>query len=139
MRLEKFSGIASQTQQKSMPRSISILCVQWLFIPRMDTTRLIEGYQRILRTIYSPSEYYRRALDCLSRLSHEPEPRRNPLISDVTAFVRVALALGVRDHERAEFWHYLKRSITSNRQNFAHAVTLAAMGYHFRKLTEAYH
>src|SRR4029434_1292270 len=28
------------------------------FIPRMDTTRLIEGYQRILRTIYSPDEYY---------------------------------------------------------------------------------
>lgn len=109
------------------------------FIPLMDTTRLIEGYQRILRTIYNPSEYYRRALDCLSRLTHEPEPRRNPLISDVTAFLRVALALGVRDHERAEFWRYLKRSIRSNRQNFAHAVTLAAMGYHFRKLTETDH
>ncbi|MGH9906833.1 MAG: hypothetical protein ACRD8U_14775 [Pyrinomonadaceae bacterium] len=30
----------------------------------------------------------------------------------------------------------MKRSLTTNRQNFAHAVTLAAMGYHFRKLTE---
>jgi radical SAM superfamily enzyme YgiQ (UPF0313 family) len=105
------------------------------FIPRMDTTRLIEGYQRILRTIYSPAEYYQRALDCLSRLTHEPEPRRNGLRSDVTAFVRVALALGVREHGRAEFWRYVKRSITANRPNFAHAVTLAAMGYHFRKLT----
>ncbi|HKY26318.1 MAG TPA: B12-binding domain-containing radical SAM protein [Pyrinomonadaceae bacterium] len=105
------------------------------FIPRMDATRLVEGYQRILSTIYSPAEYYKRALDCLSRLTNEPEPRRSWLISDVTAFLRVALALGVRDHERAEFWRYIKRSITSNRQNFAHAVTLAAMGYHFRKLT----
>ncbi|HKY27409.1 MAG TPA: B12-binding domain-containing radical SAM protein [Pyrinomonadaceae bacterium] len=105
------------------------------FIPRMDATRLVEGYQRILRTIYSPAEYYKRALDCLSRLTNEPEPRRSRLISDVTAFLRVAFALGVRDHERAKFWRYIKRSITSNRQNFAHAVTLAAMGYHFRKLT----
>src|SRR5205085_2392123 len=42
------------------------------FIPRMDTARLIEGYQRILRTIYSPAEYYRRALECLSRLTPTP-------------------------------------------------------------------
>src|SRR5205085_2863548 len=38
------------------------------YIPRMDASRLIEGYKRILRTIYSPSEYYRRALDCLARV-----------------------------------------------------------------------
>ncbi len=108
------------------------------FIPRMDTARLIEGYQRILRTIYSPAEYYRRALDCLSHLRQdESEPRRNGIISDVIAFMRVLLALGVRDRERMEFWRYLSRAITSHRENFAHAMTLAAMGYHFRKLTEA--
>src|SRR5437870_5752643 len=46
------------------------------FIPIMDKTRLMEGYQTILRTIYSPAEYYQRALDCLSRLRQvEPEPQ----------------------------------------------------------------
>ena len=110
------------------------------FIPRMDKTRLVEGYQRILRTIYNPAEYYQRALDCLSRLTHDgPEPYQGGIISSVTAFMRVVLALGVRDHERLEFWRYLKRVTISHRKYFAHAVTLAAMGYHFRKLTEAYH
>jgi hypothetical protein len=52
--------------------------------------------------------------------------------------MRVVLALGVRDRERAEFWRYLKRAIIFHRKHLAHAVTLAAMGYHFRKLTEAY-
>jgi radical SAM superfamily enzyme YgiQ (UPF0313 family) len=109
------------------------------FIPHMETERLIEGYKSILRTIYSPVEYYQRALDCLSHLRHdEPEPRRNGILSDVMAFARVVLALGVRDRERVEFWRYLSRALTSHRENFAHAVTLAAMGYHFRKLTEAY-
>ena len=108
------------------------------FIPRMDTARLVEGYQRILRTIYSPAEYYQRALDCLSRLTQgEPEPRGSSIISDVTAFMRVILTLGVCDRERAEFWRYMHRAITFHRQNFAHAITLAAMGYHFRKLSEA--
>ena len=109
------------------------------FTPRMETARLVEGYKRILRTIYSPAEYYRRALDCLSHLTQKPEPRpRNP-IRDVTAFIRILLTLGVRDPARVEFWRYLKRAATTHRQNFAHAITLAAMGYHFRKLTEAYH
>jgi radical SAM superfamily enzyme YgiQ (UPF0313 family) len=107
------------------------------FIPRMETARLIEGYKKILRTIYSPSEYYRRALDCLSFMRRDrPEPRRTHLINDMAAFMRVALALGVRDPGRREFWHYLGRAITSHHQNFAQAVTLAAMGHHFRKLTE---
>ncbi|HLE62177.1 MAG TPA: hypothetical protein VI750_03505 [Pyrinomonadaceae bacterium] len=53
---------------------------------------------------------YQRALDCLSCLTKdEPEPRRNHLITDVTAFMRVALALGVRDRERAEFWRHEKQ------------------------------
>ncbi len=107
------------------------------FVPHMDATRLIEGYRSILRAIYNPAEYYRRALECLSHLRQDkPEPRRSTFLNDVTAFVRVALALGIRDPARIEFWRYLRRAITYHRQNFPHAVTLAAMGYHFRKLTE---
>ncbi|HWT01036.1 MAG TPA: B12-binding domain-containing radical SAM protein [Pyrinomonadaceae bacterium] len=106
------------------------------FVPSMNAARLVEGYRRILKTIYSPAEYYRRALDCLSYLTQVPEPRRSSFAADVLAFMRVTLRLGVRDPARAEFWRYMKSAITSHRRNFAHAVTLAAMGYHFRKLTE---
>jgi len=109
------------------------------FIPRMDSARLIKGYQRILRTIYSPAEYYQRALDCLSRsMQGKPEPRRSRFFSEVASFARVVLALGVRDPDRAEFWRYMRRATISHRQDLARAVTLAAMGYHFRKVTEAY-
>ena len=108
------------------------------FVPRRETARLVEGYKRILSTIYSPAEYYKRALDCLSHLTQGPEPRRSRLTSDVAAFARIALVLGVVDGARMEFWRYMKRTLTSHRRNFAHAVTLAAMGYHFRKLTRSY-
>jgi len=108
------------------------------FVPRMNAAFLVEGYRKILRTIYSPAEYYRRALDCLAHLTEGPEPRRSSLLGDAAAFARVVLALGVRDAARAEFWRYLRRAAVSHRRNFAHAVTLAAMGYHFRKLTEVH-
>jgi radical SAM superfamily enzyme YgiQ (UPF0313 family) len=107
------------------------------FIPRMETVTLIEGYQRILRTIYSPAEYYRRALDCLSLMrKDEAEPRRSGILKDIVAFIRVTFKLGVCDPARIEFWRYMRRAITSHRRNFSNAVTLAAMGYHFRKVTK---
>ncbi|HVF42872.1 MAG TPA: DUF4070 domain-containing protein, partial [Pyrinomonadaceae bacterium] len=108
------------------------------FIPRMDTARLVEGYQRILDTIYSPAEYYRRALDCLSHLTQEKAPRHSTLLNDVRAFARIVLTLGVFDRARGDFWRYMKSAVTTHRAHFPHAVTLAAMGYHFRKLTEAF-
>lgn len=108
------------------------------FIPVMDRTRLLEGYHRILRTIYSPAEYYQRALDCLSRvMQDQPRSELGSIFSSLASFTRVVLALGVRDHERMEFWRYLKRATISHRRQFSQAITLAAVGYHFRKLTEA--
>jgi hypothetical protein len=49
---------------------------------------------------------------------------------------RIVLALGVRDRACGEFWRYLSRALTRHREKFAEAVRLAAVGYHFRKLTE---
>jgi len=107
------------------------------FVPKMDAARLVEGYKSIMRAIYSPGEYYQRALDCLERVvAGAPESQRNRFAGDVATLFRVVLALGVRDRERGEFWRYLRRALTRHRKKFADAVRLAAVGYHFRKLTE---
>jgi radical SAM superfamily enzyme YgiQ (UPF0313 family) len=107
------------------------------FVPKMETACLVEGYQSILRTIYSPGEYYQRALNCLERVPvWAPEPRRSGLASDVVTLARIVLALGVRDRARGEFWRYLRCALAQHREKFAEAVRLAVLGYHFRKLTE---
>ena len=108
------------------------------FIPRMDPRRLIEDYKTLLRTIYSPEEYYQRALECLKRVPAAMHPQPRHPIDDLTTLMRVIFALGVRDRERTKFWRYMGRVATSHRETFARAITLAVMGYHFRKLTEDY-
>jgi len=108
------------------------------FIPRMDATRLIEGYKSIVRTIYSPGEYYQRALHCLERVvPGAPEVHRDGRAADLVTLARVVMALGVRDSARGEFWGYLRQILAQHRGKFAEAMRLAAMGYHFRKLTES--
>jgi radical SAM superfamily enzyme YgiQ (UPF0313 family) len=109
------------------------------FIPKMKTDVLVEGYKQILRNIYSPAEYYHRALDCLSRFHmNRIEPRTTNVVGDLKAFTKLVLALGVKDSERWHFWKYFFRLIREHRHDFAHGLTLAAMGYHFRKITAKY-
>ena len=92
-----------------------------------------------MRTIYNPSEYYQRALASLKRTTQEfPEPVRVKIISSVAAFIRLVLKLGVLDRERKEFWRFLALTVRRHHEQFPQSMRLAAMGYHFRKLNDAY-
>jgi radical SAM superfamily enzyme YgiQ (UPF0313 family) len=109
------------------------------FVPKMDANQLVEGYKKILRTIYNSREYYQRALNSLKRVHQDvTEPRSGHLLKDLVALVRVIVRLGLRDSERGEFWRYVRRVAVSHRSRFPEAIMLAAMGYHFRMLTDVY-
>jgi Domain of unknown function (DUF4070) len=106
---------------------------------RMDPTILIRGYQSIMRTIYSPAEYYDRALASLRRTAHQfSEPQHYNMIASLTYLTRILFRLGVRDRERKQFWRFFSRSLIRHRDRITESLRLAAMGYHFRKLSEAY-
>ena len=66
------------------------------------------------------------------------EPQHYTLISAIAAFTRIAVKLGVLDRERREFWRFFAQATAKHRDKFAESLRLAAMGYHFRKLSEAY-
>ena len=109
------------------------------FVPRMDMSRLVDGYKKVIQNIYSPHEYYKRALDCLSRFhQNRIEPRKVSLRDDLRAFFSIILTLGVKDSSRLEFWSYFYQLLRHHTRDFAHGLTLAAMGYHFRQVTEKY-
>src|SRR5688572_27166259 len=109
------------------------------FVPRMDQNRLVEGYKDVVRNIYSPKEYYRRSLDCLSRFhQNRIEPRKANLREDARALFNIIFTLGIRDRSRIQFWRYFYELLRHHTDNFAHGLTLAAMGYHFRRITDKY-
>ena len=109
------------------------------FKTRMDPALLIQGYQTIMRTIYSPREYYERALDSMRRTAQEStEPQHYNAISALASLTRVLVRLGLLDRERKEFWRFVTQAMVRHRDRFAETLRLAAMGYHFRKLSELY-
>jgi radical SAM superfamily enzyme YgiQ (UPF0313 family) len=109
------------------------------FVPKMNQQKLVEGYKTVLRTIYSPNDFYRRALDCLTRFgtNHVWHPESH-LTEDLKSLAKIVFMLGIRESSRSQFWRYFYQLLRRHRQNFAHGLTLAAMGYHFRRITEIY-
>lgn len=109
------------------------------FVPKMDVDKLVNGYKRIMKTIYKPSEYYRRALDSLQRMPQQmPEAHQYHGLKAVKAFVRIAFKLGVLDAERREFWRFFISAARTHHDRMAELLRHAAMAYHFRKLNESY-
>jgi len=109
------------------------------FKTRMDPAMLIQGYQSIMQTIYSPREYYQRALDSMKRTAQQfVEPQHYNVVSGLTAFARVMVKLGIVDGERKEFWRFFSQALIKHHHKIAETLRLAAMGYHFRKLNDAY-
>jgi len=103
------------------------------FIPKMDKQQLLDGYQRILQTIYSPKEYFERASAFLSQLG---EAARSPMVfSDLVALGRSLWRQGFVYNYRKEYWKFLAQTVRRHRHHFSKAVTLAIMGHHFFELT----
>ncbi|HET7213076.1 MAG TPA: DUF4070 domain-containing protein [Terriglobia bacterium] len=103
------------------------------FIPRMDTQELLDGYRRILETIYYPREYFNRVQAFLSQLG---TPTRTPVVfSDFLAVARSLWKQGLRSDYRREYWRFLAQTVRQHRQHMDKALTLAIMGHHFFELT----
>ena len=103
------------------------------FVPRMDRDTLVQGYRRLVQRLYSPKDYYRRALTFL-RL-HRPHGPRQPLTRrEVRAFVCAQWVLGFRTRGRRAYWRYFVRSLLFHPRTFGEAMRLAILGHHFRTI-----
>ena len=105
------------------------------FIPTMDPQELIQGYRRILETIYSPREYFERAQVFLAQLGSSA---RAPIVfSDWMAVARSLWRQGLRSDYKKEYWKFIAQAARRHRQHLDKAITLAIMGHHFFELTWA--
>ncbi len=114
------------------------------FLPRMDATRLVEGYHSVLKRIYSCEAYYDRVKLYLSRTQPKPAKlprgqrvRRQPWMTreNMRALVTSIVRQGVFGRAKWSYWKFLAAAATRYRHCFASAMTLAVMGYHFQVMT----
>ena len=107
------------------------------FVPKMGTEKLVEGYKKILATIYSPKNYYNRVITFLK--AYNPEPLKKKIHFNFTylsAFMKSIWLLGIQGKERLHYWKLIVWTLLKRPRFLNTAVTLAIYGFHFRKIIE---
>ena len=108
------------------------------FIPKMNYEVLINGYKRVLRTIYSPKYYYERILTLLRNFEPLQKKKYQFHLCYLNAFLKSIWLLGIRGKGRIYYWKLLFWSLFKRPQLFPLAVTFAIYGFHFRKIFRNY-
>ena len=106
------------------------------FRPEMDPQTLIEGYRRVTATLYDPTleNYFKRCLVLLEHLKPVPhllKPKsKNAVFADLMG-VRGRLAAG----QIPAYTKFTAKVSKDHPRLLPKAIRLAALGYHFEKIT----
>jgi len=108
------------------------------FIPQMGSAALLNGYKKILNTIYSPKHYYARVM----RFMKDFEPKKKKVFhlnsNYILALFKSMLKLGVIGEERIYYWKLFFWSLFRKPQLFSLAILFTIYGFHFRKISDSF-
>jgi radical SAM superfamily enzyme YgiQ (UPF0313 family) len=106
------------------------------FRPQLDSQVLIDGYRRVLSTLYDPGlrSYFARCWTLLSSLGPRMSRRRRLGMDDLRILLR-SVRRQLFSRQGPAYAGFLLRALLRRPQHLSQAVTLAIMGLHFQKLT----
>ncbi len=109
------------------------------FIPKMDSEKVINGYQRIIQTIYSPKQYYERIGTFLDEYRPIRTRKQKIGFGQIRSLLKSVWYIGIigKADFRWYYWKIMSRAFFKHREAFPEVVTLCIYGLHFRKVTEA--
>jgi len=105
------------------------------FLPRMGLERLLEGYQRVAETIYSPEKYSERVLRLFGNWRVPGWRRARLYRSEWRALFASAWKLGVVSAGRRNYWRVMLWAMLRTRYLGA-AITFCINGYHHLRVSE---
>jgi len=107
------------------------------FVPKMEIEDLLEGYKKVVSTLYSPRNYYERVMTFLREYKPGKNNRVRFRFCDIKAFLKSIWRLGIMSEGRLYYWRLIFWSL--RRPRYLHlAVTLAIHGFHFRTMFAGY-
>ncbi len=106
------------------------------FETEMDRQTLIDGYERVLSTIYEPNlkNYFARCLTMLRHLKPTTHSVRRIGKTELLALSR-SIRRQIFSKQGPAYVKFLVQIFKENPRLFPEAVRLAIMGYHFEKIT----
>jgi radical SAM superfamily enzyme YgiQ (UPF0313 family) len=108
------------------------------FIPKMDKKLLVNGYKKVMTTIYEPKEYYQRVKTFLRELQFPVKTKFRFHKYQIRALFGSFWFAGIQSKARAEYWKLLFWSLFKKPKCFSYVITYSLMEIHFRKVCFGY-
>jgi radical SAM superfamily enzyme YgiQ (UPF0313 family) len=104
------------------------------FVPKMSSETLVNGYRRILSTIYAPKHYYARVKTFLREYRPPQKMQARFRLMHARAMVQSIVRLGIIGRERFQYWKLFFWSLFRRPRLLPLAITLSIYGFHFRQV-----
>ncbi|MBW2989276.1 B12-binding domain-containing radical SAM protein [Candidatus Woesearchaeota archaeon] len=124
-RLKQENRLSGQTSGENTDGSIN-------FLPTMGKKKLIEGYRRVITSIYSPEEYYKRINTFVK--DYKPILKWRPSIQHIpylNAFIKSIWHIGLLSRSRSMYWKLLIKTGFTKTRALPTVVELAINREHF--------
>ena len=106
------------------------------FTPRLDRGFLESGYRELMTRLYEPKAYYQRIRTFLQE--YRPATQRLGLsLRDLVTVLKSLWLLGIRQTGRSLYWRLLWSTLLRRPRQLRHAIELAILGHHFRRVAAA--
>lgn len=128
-RLEREGRLVAETSGDNTALDVN-------YVPRMKIDQLLDGYRRILETVYSPRNYYQRVISLLREYRPTVNGQFRIQQGYLGALFKSVLFLGVIGKERLQYWRLFFWTLLRRPRLFPLAITYAIYGFHFRKVSE---
>lgn len=102
------------------------------FVPKMDSSELLQGYKKIIQNIYSAKPYYKRIRQFLLNYKKLHAGRQTRDFPFLVGFIKSVIIIGIVDKGRSEYWKLLLWTLFRRPALLTDALTFAVYGYHFR-------
>jgi len=106
------------------------------FIPKMGYETLARGYKHVVDTIYAPKQYYERIKTFLREYRPSNKGKWKISLIHFIAWLRSMWVLGVKEKGRIHYWKLFVWTLLKKPKSFPLSMTLAAQGFHFRKVAQ---
>ncbi len=104
------------------------------FIPKLEHEKLLSGYKKTLKRIYSPEEFYTRVIQFLKVFNQNKKSPSKIQIRNLIALVKSIFILGIFDKGKFYFWKLFFWSLINKPSTFSQAILYSIYGFHFRKV-----
>lgn len=107
------------------------------FVPQLDRRVLIDGYRRVLRTLYDPGlrNYFARCSTLLENLGSKARRHQRKIgKNELLAFARSVRRL-LASRQASAYLQFLARTLLRRPRMFPEAIRLGIVGLHFQRFT----